>query len=127
MRPVSAEMDSTRTDSNASGTAKTSASVSPAVAMATVRQVSRATMVRNSLFILGGKKSPKKCKVGLSAPGSTSTQGLNSLRTSIGHSITSAASAQKTRPRQAGSRRAAAGLPMDGFRELVMSQTSGNA
>ena len=71
--------------------AQPSASTMPAVAMATVRQVSRATSARKSGFRAGGKKSPRKRKVGFRLPGSSSTQGLNSVSTSKGHSSTSAA------------------------------------
>ena len=48
MRPERADTDSTRVFTSVSGMAITSASVMPAVAMATVRQVSLATMARNS-------------------------------------------------------------------------------
>src|SRR3990167_2839102 len=104
MRPLSAEIDSARTDSSVSGSASSSASTMPAVAIATVRQVSRATISKNSGSSLGGTKSPRNLSVDLSVPASSSPQGLTSVSTSAGHSSSSAASAQKTRPRQAGSR-----------------------
>ena len=80
------------------------AKVKPAVAIATVRQVSRASMVKNSTSNFGGKKSAKKCQVGLSAPGSNNSDGLNSVKTISGHMMTAAANHQNTRLSQAGSR-----------------------
>ena len=102
--PVNADTDKTRTDSSASGTASTSASAMPAVAMATVRQVSLATSSKNSPSTFGGKKSLKNLKVGFKLPASNSVQTLNSVSTSAGHSSTVPASSQNKRPNQAGSR-----------------------
>ena len=102
--PVNADTDKTRTDSSASGTASTSARAIPAVAMATVRQVSLATSNKNSPSIFGGKKSPKNFKVGFKLLASNSVQTLNSVSTSAGHSSATPASSQNRRPIQAGSR-----------------------
>ena len=104
MRPFKAEIDNTRTDNKDSGIASSIAKVKPAVAMATVRQVSRTNMLKNSASNFGGKKSAKKCQVGLRAPGSSSKAGLNSVNTSNGHVMTAAVNHQKTRLSQAGSR-----------------------
>ena len=104
MRPFKAEIDNTRTDNKHSGIASSIAKVKPAVAIATVRQVSRASMVKNSTSNFGGKKSAKKCQVGLSAPGSNNSDGLNSVKTISGHMMTAAANHQNTRLSQAGSR-----------------------
>ncbi len=109
MRPDSAETDSTRVDSSVSGIATTSASVMPAVAIATVRQVSRATIARNSASCAGGQKLPTNCALTFRLSRSTSTHGLNSVATSSGHSSTSAAPVQNTRPSHAGSRAGGAG------------------
>src|SRR5450830_258023 len=108
MRPTNADTDKVREAINASGTAHPRASVMPAVAMATVRQVSRATIHKNSGSSLGGKKSPKKCKVGCRLCGLNSVQGLNSASTSSGQATASVAHSANTRPIQAGSRRGAA-------------------
>ena len=105
MRPVRADTDSTLVESSVSGIAISSASAMPAVAIATVRQHSRSTRRRNSPSIFGGKKSAMKRRVDLSASGSNRIHGLNSVATSAGAISTSAASAQNTRPLQAGSRR----------------------
>ena len=102
--PVNADTDKTLTESNASGIASTNAITMPAVAMATVRQVSLATSSKNSPSILGGKKSLKNFKVGFKLLASKSVQTLNSVSTSMGHSSTPTASSQKTRADQAGSR-----------------------
>ena len=104
MRPVSAEIDSALVDSSVSGIATSSASAMPAVAMATVRQASRATIHRNSPSIFGGKKSARKRRVDFSVSGSNRVQGLNSVTTSAGASSTSAAQNQNSRGSQAGSR-----------------------
>ena len=58
----------------------------------------------NSALSVSGQKSPKNCAVTLRLRGSTSTQGLNSVATPSGHSSTSSAPIQNTRPSQAGSR-----------------------
>ena len=79
----------------------------PAVAMATVRHVSRATISKKSASVLGGTKSPRNRNVGFKLWAEKSVQGLNSASTSMGHRITSAASDQNTRPVQAGSLRGA--------------------
>ena len=49
MRPDKADRDNTRVATRLNGTARTKASVMPAVAMATVRHVSRTTMRMNSV------------------------------------------------------------------------------
>ena len=104
MRPDRAETDSTRTFSSVSGIATSNASVTPAVAMAMVRQVSWATISRNSASCARGKKVPKNWRVTFRLSGSSSTQGRNSVATPSGHSTTAMASSQNTRPCQAGSR-----------------------
>jgi len=86
------------------GIAITRASAMPAVAMATVRQASRATISRNSPSILGGKKSLMNCRVDFRVSASNSVHGRNSVTTSAGASSTVAASSQNTRASQAGSR-----------------------
>jgi hypothetical protein len=60
MRPDKAETDSTRADNNVAGIAMINAKVMPAVAMATVRQVSRATSHRKSGLVAGGTNVDKK-------------------------------------------------------------------
>ena len=104
MRPDSAETDSTRVETSASGTASTSANVKPAVAMATVRQASRATIARNSAECAGGRKLARNWPVTARLRGSNSPAGRNSVATSSGHSSTAAAASQPSRPSQAGSR-----------------------
>jgi len=104
MRPDRAEMDSTRTDSSAIGTAMSRPSVMPEVAMATVRHVSRATRARNSASSRSGQKLPRKCALALRLSPSSRIQGLNSEATASGHSSTIATLIQNTRPAQAGSR-----------------------
>ena len=89
MRPGSAETDSTAVEARASGMANTNASAMPAVAMATVRQVSRATMARNSALTFGGKKSPMKRAVTLTLSGAKNSQALNSVAYNTGARITS--------------------------------------
>ena len=88
--------------------ANTSASVMPAVAMATVRQVSRATSSRNSGLYTNGQKLAINFALILMLPGSNKTQGLNSVVTPNGHSATNARLIQKTRDIHAGSRSGAA-------------------
>jgi hypothetical protein len=114
MRPLRAETDSTRVHTRVSGTATTSASVRPAVAMATVRQVSRATIARNSHPSTGGRKLARKSPVTLRFWASKRIQGLNSVATISGHSSTRPAPVQKTRPSQAGSREGGAARGTDG-------------
>ena len=63
MRPDKADSDKTRVAIKHMGTAKTKAKVTPAVAMATVRQVSRATNCINSALCTSGQKLPKKSAV----------------------------------------------------------------
>jgi hypothetical protein len=109
MRPDRAEMDSTRVLTSVSGMATTRASVTPAVAMATVRQVSRTTMRTNSASCASGQKLPRNCPVTFRLSGSSRIQGLNSVATPSGHSSTSMASIQKRRLCQAGSRRGTGG------------------
>ena len=96
-------------DSSVAGIATSNASVMPAVAIATVCQVSRATSSRNSLPMAGGKNEEINVQVGPRLPSSNSTHGRNSAATSIGHSTTSAAPSQNSRPSQAGSRCAGGG------------------
>ena len=114
MRPESAEIDSTRVLSSVSGTATTTAKVMPAVAMATVRQVSRATIAQNSASHAKGQKLAMNCALILTLSGSSSTQGLNSVATPSGHSSTKLRLIQNTRPSQAGSRVGAALFPRVG-------------
>ena len=104
MRPGNAETESALVDISVSGIATSNASAMPAVAMATVRQHSRATNSRNSPSIFGGEKSLRKRRVDFSVSGSNSVHGLNSVRTSAGASRTNATQSQKTRDIQAGSR-----------------------
>ena len=65
MRPVNAEMDSTRVLNKVSGIANTRAKTIPAVAIAIVRQASIATNFRKSDLVLGGTKSAKNLRVTL--------------------------------------------------------------
>jgi len=109
------------------GTAISSARANPAVAIATVRQVSRATSSKNSGSTLGGTKSARNLSVDLSVPGSNITHGLNSVSTSAGHSNSSAASAQNTRPRHAGSRNAGRRGKAKVLLVMVRRRFSGNA
>ena len=60
MRPDKVEIDNTLVASKLKGTANKSASVTPAVAMATVRQVSRTIICRNSASYTSGQKLRKK-------------------------------------------------------------------
>jgi hypothetical protein len=99
--------------SKVSGKAITNAKVIPAVAIATVRQVSLATIFKNSASILGGIMSPKKLSVGFRFDASKSIQGLNSVATSIGQKITTKVSAQNKRWKIAGSRRVETGSAID--------------
>lgn len=104
MRPLPRrEMDRRSVTSRVAGTAPISASVSPAVAMAMVSQVSRSSMARNSASCAGGTKPARKRPVALRLCQSNSSEGLNSLATTIGHSTMRATTAKVTRPRQAGS------------------------
>jgi hypothetical protein len=117
MEPPSAETERFRTLASASGTAISQASVRPAVAMATVRQVSRATRARNSTPWAGGRNPARKPAATLALWASKNTQGLNSVATSSGHSSTKPADAQNSLDCHAGSRsgaRAAAACGMAG-------------
>ena len=78
--------------------------IKPAVAIATVRQVSRATIAKNSAPCAGGKKLARKLPPERRLSGASKIQGLNSVATINGHSSTSAAEVQNSRPSQAGSR-----------------------
>ena len=110
MRPDSAETDKAAVDASVSGIASASASVTPAVAIATVRQASRTTIPRNSGSTFGTMKLSRNRSVNFRLCGSTSTQGSNSVATSIGASSTMATLAQNTRRAQAGSRDGGAGV-----------------
>ncbi len=104
IRPDSAEIESRRTDISASGIATTNASVTPAVAMATVRQVSRAIMLKNSALTTNGQKVAMNWRLILRLSGSRKIQGLNSVATMSGHSSTAPRVSQNTRAVHAGSR-----------------------
>src|SRR5574343_802693 len=104
MRPDKADNDKTRVAKRLKGTASTSASVTPAVAMATVRQVSRTTMSMNSALWISGQKVDKNCAVTFRFSGSHSTHKRNSVATANGHNSTKARLSQNTRWKKAGSR-----------------------
>jgi hypothetical protein len=117
MRPDSAERESTRVDNRVAGKAMTKAKVIPAVAIATVRQVSRATSQRKSSPTSGGMKALKKRSVGSRLPSANNTQGRNSVSVSSGQSNNKPSKNQVRRPFQAGSRQAGAtvdGAPLTG-------------
>jgi len=104
MRPVPRrEIDSRSLTISVAGIAPSSASERPAVAMATVCQVSRSTIARKSASTTGCRKPDRKRAVAVRLCASNSSQGLNSLNTSIGHSTTRPMPKAATRPRQAGS------------------------
>ena len=105
MRPGNMESDIARLDNKHSGTANSSARVMPAVAMATVRQVSRATRLKNSGPTAGGKKLARKRPLVLRLSACSNVAGRNSVATKSGHNKTKAADTQKTRLHHAGSRR----------------------
>ena len=109
IRPDNADSDKTRVANKLIGTARTKASVTPAVAMATVRQVSRATMRMNSALWTGGQKLAKKALVTFRLLGSHMTQGRNSVATPSGHNSNRTKLSQKNLERKSGSRN----LPSD--------------
>jgi hypothetical protein len=103
MRPVNAEMDSTRVLNKVSGIANTRAKTIPAVAIAIVRQASIATNFRKSGLALGGTKSAKNLRVTFRFSASKKTQGLNSVEMSAGTNRTIARIARLRRECHAGS------------------------
>ena len=107
MREASALTDSRADAPIASGTAISQAIASPAVAMATVRQVSRASRPRNSASARGGTNCARKRPVDRRLRSSSSCQGLNSVSTNSGHSSTARPSSSVQRRSSAGSRPAA--------------------
>ena len=114
-RPIgvaSALSDSREVASSASGTAASHASASPAVAMATVRQVSRSSSARKSASWRGGTKSDTNFQLAPRLRASASVAGLNSVHTSSGQANTAATSSSDTRRSTAGSRCAAAVVRM---------------
>jgi len=104
MRPDKADSDKTRVAIKHMGTASTKASVTPAVAIATVRQVSRTTMCMNSALYTSGQKLAKKSRVTFRLSGSHNTQGRNSVATPNGQRSTMAKLSQNTRDEKSGSR-----------------------
>jgi hypothetical protein len=97
MRPVpSREIDRRSVTISVAGMAPSRASARPAVAMATVCQVSRSSImpgIRRSCA--GGRKPARKRPVAPRLCQSNRIQGLNSLVTSIGHSTARASTHQR--------------------------------
>jgi len=108
MRPPTALTDSRSVIASASGSAIRPASAMPAVAIATVRQVSRASNARNSASWRSGTNCARKRPVTRRLRASNSVHGWNSASTSSGHSTTTAASTPNMRRDSAGSRPAPA-------------------
>ena len=104
-RPVPRrEIDRRSVMTKVAGIATSKASVRPAVAIATVCQVSRSTIARNSGSCAGTRKSSRNIPAARRLCASNSSQGLNSAPASSGYSRTMKIAAQVTRVRHAGSR-----------------------